>query len=64
MEGYNTVLEASQLIGKSPQWIRAGVKHEKIKALKVHSNLWLISDEEVDRLIKDPITISAKEMNN
>ena len=64
MEGFKTIREASAVdqLDRSPAWIRAGIKHEKIAAVKINRRLWLISDDEISRIQDNPITISKEEM--
>ena len=64
MKGFNTIREASvpDKLDRSPTWIRAGIKHEKINAVKINKRLWLISDDEIKRIQDNPITISKEEM--
>ena len=63
MEKFLTVREAGapEQLDRSPNWIRAAIKLEKIQAVKVGSTL-IISSDEVDRLRREMPTISAKEM--
>lgn len=58
-----TVLEASQpdQLGRSPNWIRAGIKLGKIKARKA-GKTYIIDGAEVKRVKANPPIITRQEM--
>jgi len=65
MKGFKTIREASaqDQLDRSPAWIRAAIKHGKIKSEMINKRLILISDDEIQRIKDNPITISRNEMS-
>ena len=63
MRGYITVREASQenKLGKSTAWIRAAIRLKKIEAEIIGPKLYIISNAEINRIKKNPITITREE---
>ncbi len=58
-----SITEASRAehFNRSPGWIRAGIKLGKIEAKKV-GQMFIISEDEIEKIKNYPIIISRKEM--
>lgn len=64
MKGFKTVVEASapDQLDRSLPWIHKAIKLGRINVEKVGKKMYLISDEEIQRIKDNPFTISKKEM--
>ena len=64
MIGFKTIRQAgaTEHLNKSSAWIRAAIRSGKLKATLIDNRLYIISDEEIERIKKNPITISRQEM--
>lgn len=64
MNGFKTIRQASspENLNKSSAWIRAAIRSGKLKAKLIDNHIYLISDQEIERIKKNPITISRQEM--
>ena len=64
MKDFLMVREAAgpDQLNRSPAWVRAAIKAEKLKAERVNGRLLMIPKSEVARVKENPITITREEM--